>query len=73
VLVAESRSFAVSGLFMLLVMAMIAVEQVPNLANFVLEVNSFYLGIVEFGVYSMFVRRSRLDGGVEESRRRSHV
>jgi hypothetical protein len=35
---------------MFLIVAMVGVEEIPNLAQFVLEVNSPYLRIIELGI-----------------------
>jgi hypothetical protein len=48
--VAYGGPFAISSLLMFLVVAMVGVEEIPNLAQFVLEVNSPYLRIIELGI-----------------------
>ncbi len=53
---------AVCLLFMLLVVAMVLVDQILEFPDLILEVNCPYLGIVQLGIYRVSMMQRTLGG-----------
>ena len=51
-LIAKGGTFVVGGFLVSFIVAMIAIEEVAEFADLVLEMKSFYLGIVQLGIWS---------------------
>lgn len=61
-LLADLGALLIGGFLMCFIVAMVSVEEIANLANLVLEVNSLNLGVVELCLCAMSVRPIKLAG-----------